>query len=355
MLAHAVARCWTDPATVAPLPRLATPPSHRVGKRAGTIVPRVPDMAADRSPTVCVVAPEPLITIEIESDRARDAPEIHLHPGGQGLWVATMARSLGADVTVCGPFGGETGEIAAHLARTRGLDVRATGQGGGGTLLRDRRGGDEPRLVTMPPVPLDRHAIDDLYGTSLVSALQADICVLTGHEHDVGIPAEHLAHLVRDVAASGTPVVADLSGDLATTVGQESLAVLKMSDEEMVATGVADDDSLAALRRAAEAWVGDGPRALVVSRAAEPTLVVSPDGCWTVTTPPVSTVDHRGAGDSMTAGIAVGLARGMSLPGSVRLGAAAGALNVARHGLGTGRRDEIEAFADQVTVEERSS
>lgn len=52
----------------------------------------------------------------------------------------------------------------------------------------------------------------------------------------------------------------------------------------------------------------------------------------------------------MTAGIAVGLARGLGLPDAVSLGAAAGALNVTRNGLGTGRRDQIEAFARRVAV-----
>ncbi|MFI2102229.1 PfkB family carbohydrate kinase [Isoptericola sp. NPDC019693] len=304
------------------------------------------------TPRICVVAPEPLLTIEIETDPVRDAPEVHVHPGGQGLWVATMARALGAEVVVCGAFGGETGEIAAHLARTQDLEVRPTHRGGGGTLVRDRRSGDDPHHVVMPSVPLDRHALDDLYGTSLVAAMEADVCVLTGTQHGVGLPEDYLARLARDVAASGTPVVADLSEDVASTVDRASLAVLKMSHEEMVDGGLTDDDSASALRAAAAGWVAEGLDAFVVSRAHEPTLLVTPDGSSTLTTPSVSTVDHRGAGDSMTAGVAVGVARGLPVVDAVRLGAAAGALNVARHGLGTGSRSEIESFADRITVEE---
>lgn len=56
----------------------------------------------------------------------------------------------------------------------------------------------------------------------------------------------------------------------------------------------------------------------------------------------------------MTAGIAVALGRGEPVLDAVRLGAAAGALNVTRRGLGTGRRTEIERFAAQVRIEELS-
>ncbi|MFE5291429.1 PfkB family carbohydrate kinase [Isoptericola sp. NPDC056618] len=304
------------------------------------------------TPRVCVIAPEPLLTIEIETDPVRDAPEVHVHPGGQGLWVATMARSLGAEVVVCGAFGGETGEIAAHLARTRELEVRPTRRGGGGALVRDRRHGDDPHHVVMPSVPLDRHALDDLYGTSLVAALEADVCVLTGTQHGVGLPQDYLTRLARDVAASGTPVVADLSGGLAAAIDRATLSVLKMSHEEMVDDDLADADSVPALRAAAGRWVADGLDAFVVSRADEPTLLVTADGTAALTTPPVSTVDHRGAGDSMTAGVAVGVGRGLPVVDAVRLGAAAGALNVARHGLGTGSRAEIESFAERVTVDD---
>jgi 1-phosphofructokinase len=52
----------------------------------------------------------------------------------------------------------------------------------------------------------------------------------------------------------------------------------------------------------------------------------------------------------MTAGLAVGVARGDGLSAAARLGAAAGALNVTRRGLGTGEREEIERLATHVVV-----
>jgi 1-phosphofructokinase len=54
----------------------------------------------------------------------------------------------------------------------------------------------------------------------------------------------------------------------------------------------------------------------------------------------------------MTAGLAVGIARGMEIESAVRLAGAAGSLNVTRHGLGTGSRAQIERLMPFVSVQE---
>jgi len=91
----------------------------------------------------------------------------------------------------------------------------------------------------------------------------------------------------------------------------------------------------------------------MVSRADEPSLAVTGDRVLEVSVPDVSPADHRGAGDSMTAGISVGLARGDALEDALRLGAAAGVLNATRHGLGTGGGDDVDRLAGHVTVSPR--
>ena len=309
-------------------------------------------MANDRAPRVCVLAPTPLLTVTVEPANGPDGPpEVHVHAGGQGLWVARMAASLGADVVLCGPFGGEIGVIAAHLAVNERLAVRATGYAGGnGVYVHDRRGGERAEVAATPPGPLDRHELDDLYGTALVEAMDSDVTVITGSDPAEILPAWFVEHLARDLRAAGRTVVADLSGEAAKTFVAAGGTVLKISHEELLDAGLAESDAPSDLRAAAERLI-DGPLgAVVVSRAGRPSLVVAQDDVVEVVPPRVSVVDHRGAGDSMTAGIAVGLGRGLDLEEAVRLGAAAGALNVTRHGLGTAQADQIERFARQVRV-----
>lgn len=305
--------------------------------------------------TVCVLAPQPQLTITIEERTGSDEPQVHTHTGGQGLWVARMAASLGARATVCGPFGGETGTVAALLAEHENLAVRsAPYSAGNGATIHDNRADEPVEIAIQPPGTFDRHELDDLYGAFLVEALGSDACILTGAEPASLLPPELLGRLAADLRGADTVVVADLSGDAALAVARSGVDVLKMSHEELMDARTSSDspeDLVTAARELlAMAEDADPSHAVMVSRAAEPGLLVTADAVRELHSPPVTARNHRGAGDSMTAGIAVGLARGMDLVDAARLGTAAGALNVTRRGLGTGRRDQIERFAPHVTA-----
>ena len=324
----------------------ASPPEPR---------PRETSTESPPEPRVTVLAPAPMVVIEIADDPTPEADvdrtAIHMHPGGQGAWVAGMAKALGADVTLCAPLGGELGLLLRHLLNADGITVTDVGTGvGTGAAVVDLRGDDRVTIATMPPPPLDRHELDDLYGMALVDALESHVTVVTGVDPPELVPASFFGRLVADVRAAGIPVVADLSADAAIAAIAESPTVLKMSHDEVLAAGLASDDSLGSLRSAAEGIVAGGVAAVVISRAEEPALLVTAGGARLVSSPAIKPVVHRGAGDSMTAGIAVGLGRGMAIEDALRLGAAAGTLNVARRGLGSGRREQIERLAAKIEI-----
>ena len=61
------------------------------------------------APNVAIFGPHPLLTVTIE--RRGRSDDVHLHAGGQGVWVARMAGELGAEPVLCGFVGGETGAL----------------------------------------------------------------------------------------------------------------------------------------------------------------------------------------------------------------------------------------------------
>ena len=301
-------------------------------------------------PTVCVFTPAPLLEISVESTLAGDE-ELHLHPGGQGFWVGRMATTLGAEVALCAPFGGETGEVLRHLLEDSGItihDVPMPSPSGG--YVHDRRNGEQRELWHAELEVLGRHQLDELYTVTLAAGIAAGVCVLTGTHLQEIIEPDTYRRLASDLTANGTRVVADLSGPLLEAGLEGGIHILKLSHEELVEGGWAEGDSEGEILSGIGRLRSAGAQNVVVSMADDGSIAYL--GEWLRVKPPaMEVVEHRGAGDSMTAALAVAHAKGLGAEAAVRLAAAAGAVNVTRHGLGTGRADAIEQLAANVDVE----
>lgn len=303
-------------------------------------------------PALAILAPAPLLTITIEVGDGRD-DEIHVHPGGQGYWVARLAAELGAEVTMCASFGGETGVVVADLLGRATVTVVPTEvAGSNGAYVHDRRHGERTVVATTEAGALDRHEVDDLFGSALAAGAAAGTLVLAGLPTNDILTTGFYTRLTAGARRAGATVVADVSGGVLAEVLEGGVDVLKVSDEELARDHWLheEDASEAEVLEAMAAVHEAGAEAVVVSRAASGTLVLAGGEIHEASAPRVEVVDPAGAGDSLTAAMAVTVAAGGSVLDGVRLGTAAAALNVTRHGLGSGRLADIEAFASKIEL-----
>lgn len=307
-------------------------------------------------PSLVVFAPSPLLTIMIESADAPDQ-EIHLHAGGQGFWVARMAARLGAEVTICCALGGESGAVLGGLIAREDVDLLSVSCGpSNGVYINARREGMRESLAYTESKPLSRHESDELYGLTLSAALDADMALLTGVDPATVVDEEVYRRLARDLRSNGIPVIADLAGAPLQAALGGGLDLLKVSDEEVIAAGLArgcDDEELFG---ALDTLHAAGADTVLISRAERPALVLegATGRCLELTGPRVEPLEPRGTGDSMFAALGVSLAREPGLDAALRLAMAAGALNATRRGLGTGTREQIERLSRHVEVAELS-
>jgi 1-phosphofructokinase len=300
---------------------------------------------------VTVFAPSPTLTITVEEHA--EEPDIHVHAGGQGVWQARMLVRLGASVTMCCTLTGEIGRMLHHLLEDEQVVVAGIERPGrGSAYVHDRRGGERRIIAAAEGEPLARHELDDLFGATLREGLDSGLVLLSGPAGDKTLPSDTYRRLAADLRKGGARVVVDLSGERLDSALEGGVDVLKVSQDELVGGRLIEERTPAAIMTAMRRLHERGADAVVVSRATDPLLMLDGRGFAQITAPKFEVTDTRGGGDSLIAGIVAGLARGESLRDAILTGAAAGALNVTRHGLGTGDPAAIARLRDSVVLRE---
>lgn len=300
---------------------------------------------------VMIFAPSPLLTVTLEDDAA--GADLHVHAGGQGVWQARMLRTFGRTVSICAALTGETGRVVRHLLEDEGVEVHAVErEGRGPAYVHDRRSGERQSIAELPGDALSRHDLDELYAIVLREAMVAELVLLSGPANDGILPDDVYRRLAADLTAAGKPVVVDLSKSRLAAALRGGVRLAKVSDAELLEAGEVKGSSVPELVAAARRIRDAGAESVVVSRAGHATLLVDGDTVIGVQVPVMEEVDARGAGDSFTAALASALVEGHVLRDAVGLGVAAGALNVTRHGLGTGDAEAIRRLSEQVEVRE---
>ncbi len=311
----------------------------------------VADLRPPERGAVCVFAPVTLLTLTLERT-PDDVDELHLHPGGQGVWQARMVRTLGARAVLCTPLGGETGLVIGPLLEAEGIEhPRLEQSSANAAWIHDRREGERDPLWEGTAPTLGRHDLDELYTATLAAALACGVCVVAGtHETPDVLEPEIYRRLVTDLGASDVRAIVDVTGAELEAALDGAPYLVKVSDEDLRRDGMLKGDGDAAVTRSAEKLRARGAANVLVSRAGAGALALVDDRCLTITAPELEVKDPRGAGDSMTAALGVAVARGLDWDGALQLAAAAGAVNVTRHGSGSGRADAVGQLARRVVV-----
>jgi 1-phosphofructokinase len=300
---------------------------------------------------VAVFGPNPLLSVTVEALAAGSGDDIHVHAAGQGVWVARMAAELGAEAVLCGFVGGETGGVLRSLLERLPFDLRLVETAEpSGAYIHDRRGGERVPIAQSAGLPASRHEVDDLFSTTLAAALDADVLALCGPYPGEALPLDIYGNLVADVRGSGTPVVVDLSPPRLDSALEGRPDLVKINDWEVARFVAGPVDTAARLRAAAERLLEAGAGAAIVTRAEEPAIVVRGEEAWELVPPRFERGAREGCGDSMMGALAACMAAGRGWEETLRVGAAAGAANFLRAGLGSAERAVVEELAPRVEL-----
>lgn len=264
-------------------------------------------------------------TEQIVPDRKLRCDTPRYDPGGGGINVARAVHALGVDAHAIFPAGGAAGQSISHLLDMEGVGYTAVPIAGftrESLNVVERESGRQYRFILPGPV------IDDLDQQRCLDALAAAAAdasyLVASGSLPTGVPVDFYRRIAALAERHGKRLVLDTSGPALAHAGAgifllkpslselESLAGQPLRDEH-------DED------QAARALIEQGRcQVAVVSLGARGALLASRDGVERLPPIPVLAKSAVGAGDSMLAGILVGLARGLSLREAARFGIAAG-------------------------------
>ncbi len=300
---------------------------------------------------VVVFGPSPMLSVTVEAVPVEAVDDIHLHAAGQGVWVARMAAALGAEVLLCAYIGGETGTVLRPLLEQLPIELRLVETGGSsGCYLHDRRSGHREPLAMSPGPALTRHEVDDLFSVACAAALDADVLAVCGAFPAEAMPPEVYGNLVADVRANGTPVIVDLSPPRLDSALEGRPELAKINDWELARYINGPVDTPDRMRAGAERLLAAGAGAVIITRAEEPALVVRDGRAWELAPPRFERGAREGCGDSMMGALAACIATGCEWEETLRVGAAAGAANFLRNGLGSADGAVVSDLAQRVEL-----
>jgi 1-phosphofructokinase family hexose kinase len=252
--------------------------------------------------------------------------EVLVAAGGKGLNVARAALALGQPALVCAPLGGLAGDQVALLAAREGIAGRWTRHGAGETrtciLLVDPEADDATALNEAGPslAEADWAAFS---ADVLAAAPGAALCLVSG-SLPRGVEPARLGELVAAVGALGVRVLVDTSGPALEAALAARPWGLKVNGAELgAALGRPVEDSAGAAAALGELHAR-GLALAAVSLGALGAVASDGAGRWWARPPRERVVSSVGSGDSLLAGLATGLVRGMALPEALRLGVACG-------------------------------
>jgi 1-phosphofructokinase/tagatose 6-phosphate kinase len=289
------------------------------------------------------------VTLNAAIDKSLSVPSLRLGrrhrtverrtlPGGKGVNIARMLKTLDQPVIATGLAGGPTGEqIIQQLTAESILNdfVRIREESRTNTALLDPTTGEETEINEQGP-SVDPDELERFREKLFYLARGAAIVVFAGSLPG-NVDDDFYATLVRELHKLEVTTIVDTDGDAlryAVRAEPDVVSPNALEAEELIGHEFNDDDDRG---NAVREIVALGPREAVMT---------TPDGCWgqvlidgvpqlfratIAQREPVATV---GSGDAFLAGYLAGRYRGDTPPECLRFGVACGAESTGRLGAG---------------------
>lgn len=272
-------------------------------------------------------------------------------PGGKGLNVSKPASIYGAEVVATGFVGGHAGAYIEDALKPFGIKSAFYHVGAESRSCINIW--DEINQVQTEFLEPGFTLTDEDFAgfeeefRGLVK--EAKVVAMSGSVPK-GLDGTAYQRLVKIVKDAGIPVILDTSGKLLEMGIEAAPTMIKPNiDEIRMITGKHCDD-IQDIINAAKEIHAKGVEIVAVSLGGDGSIVVGDEGIFRARVPKIDAVNTVGCGDSMIAGFALGLSKGLSLPETLKLASAISAAAAMREETGFFVIEDMEKMFPQIEI-----
>ena len=301
---------------------------------------------------ICCVGTTPtlqrtLVFDKLQLDEVNRSQTVDEYAAGKAPTAARVVHTLGEPVLCIGPAGGHRGgPLLADLAASgiaHDFVISASPTRLCCTLL-DRSTSTATEIVEEAS-PLSEHAVEELLTKLRSHARRIQVLVLSG---SLAPGVSHNFYASCMEACPNAAVVVDAVGPALLETLKLKPRVIKPNQSEIAKTLGIEISTEAALKDAMRHLITRGAEWVVCTRGKDGVLVTDGQSFFSIASPRVEAINPIGSGDSVAAGIAVGLRRGLNVPEAAKLGVACGAANATTHRSAEVHREDVERLLAEV-------
>lgn len=269
-------------------------------------------------------------------------------PGGGGINVSRVIKTLGYDAPAIFPAGGYSGKFLTHLMEKEGLTF---------TVVETRTHTRE-NLIVVDEATRQQYRfgmpgseIAEAEWKALLTAVEkteADYIVASGSLLP-GMPADIVAQVAEIAKKKGARLIIDTSGDALKKALDVGVYLLKPNLGELssrVGQEQVTDEKVVSIGR--EIISRGQCEIIVVSMGEQGAMMITKEDVYQVASPKVEALSTLGAGDSMVAGMVLALSQNKTLTEVLQFGVACGTAATLTSGSELCRKADVDRLHQQI-------
>ena len=271
--------------------------------------------------------------------------------GGKGINVSRVASIAGEKVTATGFLGGHAGKFISEHVQEYGIKsefVWCNGESRTCINIWDEKEKKQTEFLE-PGFSVTEEDCNALLEKISLLLKECRVVTISGSAPK-GAGSGLYRKMIEKAREEGKPVILDTSGTLLEDCLLARPTMIKPNIDEIRALTKRPMNTRESMLRAAQDLHDDGIEIVAISLGGDGSLVSCQEGVFDVKVPKIDAVNTVGCGDSMIAGFAVGMSRGLSMEETIRLASAVSAANAMRLETGFIVKEDMERLLPQIRI-----